>query len=118
MNFPTRLFFSALLSIGLLATQNIAFAQPPANKAIEKRHSYKPKEGVIPDKETAEKVAEAILSPIYGAKAIDAQKPFDTVLSKGVWRVTGYLSPELLGGVFEIEISKRNGQILHISHGK
>lgn len=86
-------------------------------------HSVIPKEGFVPDRETAIKIAEAVWTPIYGAEKISQEKPFVAELRNGVWIVSGTLpsAPPALtrkGGVATIEIAKRDGRILAVSHGK
>lgn len=86
-------------------------------------HSVIPKEGFVPDRETAIKIAEAVWTPIYGAEKISQEKPFVAELRSGVWIVSGTLPsapPGLTrkGGVATIEIAKRDGRILVVSHGK
>jgi len=79
---------------------------------------YIPKDGFVPDEETAKKIAEAVLYPIYG-KSIKNQKPFKvTLVENKIWVVEGTLSRNTLGGVFHIEIQKENCTILNVSHGK
>ena len=46
----------------------------------KKQNNYNPIEGVIPDSITAVKIAEIILSKIYGEKNIIAEKPFSALL--------------------------------------
>ena len=86
------------------------------------KHSYKPKEGYVPDTSTAIKIAEAVLVPIYGEKVINEEKPLKAVLKDDVWIVEGTLHcPEgerCLGGVAIIEISKDDCTILRVSHGE
>jgi hypothetical protein len=77
-----------------------------------------PEQGFVPDEKTAERIAEAVLIPIYGQQETDLEKPFKTKLSAGVWIVRGYIPPNILGGVFEIKIKKENGEILHLTHGR
>lgn len=90
--------------------------------SAQQRHSYKPETGYVPDAETAIKIAEAVLIPIYGEKVINEEKPLKAELKDDIWIVTGTLHcPEgrdCLGGVAEIEISKDDGRILRVSHGK
>jgi hypothetical protein len=38
--------------------------------------SYQPKNGFVPDAETAVKIAEAVLIPVYGEKHIMSERPF------------------------------------------
>ena len=78
----------------------------------------KPKAGYVPDAQTAVLVAEAILVPIYGAETIRGERPFRAALQGRVWLVTGTLPAGYVGGVAEIEISKDDGHVLRVSHGK
>jgi len=90
--------------------------------AEPEKYSYKPKDGYVPDAATAIKIAEAVLIPIYGEKRINGQKPLKAELQDGVWIVEGTLhcpSGQIcFGGVAVIEISKDDGKILRVSHGK
>ncbi len=81
-------------------------------------HSYKPKNGFIPDAKTATRVAEAVLSAIYGEEQVNSERPFTANLKGDVWSVTGSLPEGSEGGVAEVKLSKRTGQILSVSHGK
>src|SRR5689334_14607324 len=53
-----------------------------------------PKSGVIPDVDTAKKVAEAIWTALYGEQAVAVQKPFQAELKFNTWVVTGSADPE------------------------
>ncbi|OGX92293.1 hypothetical protein BEN49_16430 [Hymenobacter coccineus] len=57
--------------------------------------------------------------PIYG-KSIEEKKSFQVVLyDNEVWVVQGTLPKRYeLGGVAYIEINKKDGRILKITHGK
>ena len=80
--------------------------------------TYMPPDGYVPDAATAIKIAVAVWEPIYGRKEIQGQKPFRATLRKGVWTVTGSLPPGYVGGVAEADISKRDGRVLRVIHGK
>jgi len=84
----------------------------------EKNHSFKPKGGLVPDAVTAIRMAEIILMPIYGEEKIKSERPFKATLKDEIWTVEGTLPEGLLGGVAVIEISKEDGHILRVSHGK
>ena len=71
----------------------------------------------MPNETTAIKIAEAVWLPIYG-KDIYSKKPFVAKLKGKVWVVVGSLPSHMVGGVPLIEISKKTGEILRISHGK
>jgi ABC-type antimicrobial peptide transport system permease subunit len=74
-------------------------------------------EGYVQDPETAIKIAEAVWLDIYG-EDIYNEKPFDAVLENDVWTVRGTLPILALGGTAEIKISKQDGRILEVYHGK
>jgi len=92
------------------------------------KHTYKPEDGYVPDEETAIAIAVAVWNPIYGQEKIEKEKPYKATLSNGVWIVSGSLlqsqvksgaRPKIkLGGVAIAEISKSDGAILRVSHGK
>jgi hypothetical protein len=78
----------------------------------------KPKDGFVPTKEVAIKIAVAVWEPIFGADPIAAEKPYEARLSNGVWFVEGSLPPGSVGGVAEARISKEDGRILGVIHGQ
>ena len=72
----------------------------------------------MPNAATAKRIAEAVWLPIYG-KSVLNEKPFKARLTnEGVWVVEGSLPKDMLGGVAYIEISRRDGRILEVTHGK
>ena len=72
---------------------------------------------LVPNEETAIKVAEAIWLPIYG-DGIYEERPFKAELDNGIWIVEGSLPSGMMGGVLYIEIQKKDCKILKVSHGK
>jgi hypothetical protein len=91
--------------------------------------SYKPKSGFVPDSTTAIKIAEAVLAPVYGEKKIVAERPFSAELQGDVWIVTGTLhctdgqgnsvpTDYCHGGVATVRLSRIDGRILSMIHGK
>jgi NTF2 fold immunity protein of polymorphic toxin system component len=88
---------------------------------------YKPKAGYVPDSVTAVKIAEAVLIPVYGEKQVTSERPFHASLKDGVWFVDGTLhcpgppagrTDKCDGGVAMVQISKEDGRILTMGHGK
>ena len=75
-----------------------------------------PKNGFVPDENTAIKIAEAIWYPIYGDDIFD-ERPFKAELKDSIWVVRGTLNHDV-GGVAYIEIQKRDCRILKVAHGK
>jgi hypothetical protein len=56
--------------------------------------SVRPKDGFVPNAETAVKVGEAVLMPVYGEERIVGERPFNAVLQGDVWTVEGTLRLE------------------------
>jgi len=73
-----------------------------------------PKAGVVPDAETAKRIAEAVWLPLYGADVIAEQSPFEAELNHNVWIVIG--SRESQAGLF-VFILQQDGRILSIGRG-
>jgi NTF2 fold immunity protein of polymorphic toxin system component len=83
----------------------------------------KPKKEYVPDSDTAVKVAEAVLAPIYGQAKVESQEPFTAKLKDDVWTVSGTLlcasdqndrrrlSPSC-SGILEVLISKKDAHVL------
>jgi len=95
--------------------------------SVAKGQGYTPKEGFVPDKQTAVRIAEAVLIPVYGERQIESERPFEASLREGIWTVTGTLRcPDgkggvttlCLGGVAEVQISKSDARIVSMGHGK
>ena len=89
----------------------------PYKPPVDER-TYMPPAGYVPDASTAIKIAMAVWEPIYGREHIRRKKPFRAKLHNGIWSVRGSLPKGYLGGVPEAEISKRDGRILRVSHGR
>ena len=79
---------------------------------------YVPTNGFVPDGKTAIAIAIAVLTPIYGRAVIDEQMPFEATLLNETWVVVGSIKMGAVGGVAEVDISKRTGAILRVIHGK
>jgi len=74
--------------------------------------------GVVADKETAIRIAEAILSPVYGEKAIREQRPYQVTVKDGKWTVDGTASPGHVVGRFHVVILQSDGRVLEIGYGR
>jgi hypothetical protein len=83
--------------------------------------------GYVPDSETAIRIAESALVPVYGRKQIESERPFTAQLNDDVWTVWGSLHcPDGKGGITDIcfggvaraQISKKDGRILSMGHTK
>lgn len=72
--------------------------------------------GLVPTKETALKIAEAVLVPIYGVKIME-DKPYQIKFSAGFWTIDGTTPPKAVGGSFHIVIRQRDAQVVEIGCG-
>ena len=102
----------------LFFAQYNLYAQQQRNRIV----GYIPKNGFVPDKATALKIAIAVWLPIYG-NVIYKEQPFNAVLENEIWTVSGSLPKATfggvtLGGVAVIRIQKKDGKILIVTHGK
>ena len=79
----------------------------------------------VPDKQTAVRIAEAVLIPVYGEQQIASERPFKARLKGDVWTVEGTLHcPDGNGGVTTncdggtavVKISKIDGRIISMIH--
>jgi hypothetical protein len=86
----------------------------------------KPADGFVPNSETAVKIAEAVLIPVYGRNKIESEQPFSAALKGNTWTVDGTLycpdgkggrtTVHCKGGVAIVEIAKADGRILSMWH--
>jgi hypothetical protein len=112
MNRIATVFLLAVVGIAVVHSQ-----EPQESKEA----SVKPKDGFVPNAETAAKIGEAVLIPVYGEATIDRERPFIATRQGDVWRVTGTLNcgaPECAGGTAVVRISKTSGEILFMGHYK
>ena len=74
--------FSLLLMLALVA---------PGASIGNRRRSALPRDGVIPDEQTAVAVARAIFLPVYGEEEVSKFEPYHAQLAHGTWTVYGTL---------------------------
>jgi len=96
----------------------VAAADSPTENQQDARYSITPKNGFLPNSETAEGVAELILSSIYSRERILRQKPYQTSLRDGVWTVEGTRPANQLGGTFLIQLSQADARVIRVTHEK
>jgi hypothetical protein len=70
-----------------------------------------PGAGIVPDADTAKRIAESVWIPIYGEEKIASQQPLIAELKSNVWLVSG--SPESEPALFAF-ILQRDGRILSV----
>jgi hypothetical protein len=84
--------------------------------------SSPPTNGYIPDEATAIRVAEAVLTPIYGEKHVLSERPFRARLDGEFWIVEGSLPKPpkrgdvVVGGTMVAEINRKTGCIRAVYH--
>jgi hypothetical protein len=76
-----------------------------------------PKNGFVPDAQTAMKIAEAVWLPIYGER-IYAQRPYRVTKDGENWVVQGSLPPNVVGGTAVAVIAQKDGRIVNVFHPK
>jgi hypothetical protein len=103
---------ACIFTVGLFTAFSSA-----ANEDL-KPHSTTPKDGFVPNEQTAIQIAVAVWVPIYGKENIERQRPYKAWLKDGIWHVTGNLPQNTVGGVATAEIQKSDAKIVRISHGK
>jgi hypothetical protein len=84
--------------------------KPPGDTRVPFAH-----EGLVPDRETAIKIAEVVLFRLFGEDTITAQRPYTVKEEDFIWWINGNIPKEKLGFTFKIAISKQTGAILHLS---
>jgi len=113
------------LVLALIALCVASVAQSPKDsdefrynrRLVKTTHTSIPKNGFVPDKDTAIAIAYAVSVPVNGKKQMDAELPFRTELKDGVWMVLGTLHCESCeGGTLVVEIDRVSGRILHMTH--
>jgi len=114
-NIKIKYFLILTLIIISIFVSGKQYKKPVDNRKTQ--IGYIPKDGFIPDKATAIKVAEAVWLPIYGDK-VKNKKPYKIKLENGVWYIEGTLPQNCTGGVPYIEIQKKDGKVLKVMHGK
>lgn len=63
-------------------------------------------------------IIEPILFDIYGKDRIIDERPYEVYFVKNYWIISGYLPPNVLGGVFMAIMDARNCEIIRIEHGE
>jgi NTF2 fold immunity protein len=114
--------FLFAVSVGLVAGEEPPVPKLPhvaSGKLTDSGLDYKspgPKEGYVPDKETAIKIAEVILfrHPSAGEKTIVAQRPYVVTEDGSIWWVCGTLREGMLGSSFKIAISRQTAAVLYL----
>ena len=111
--------------IFILCFSQLTFAQVEWSNEIDtdiqRKMIVKTTDGFVPDAETAIKVAEAILTAIYGENVLNKTPFTASLVQEGtVWLVKGSLPQEgyFGGGIPYIKISKATGEILGVVHTK
>ena len=110
MKRKTTLVINAFILVAMLIGGSIIF--------YRQNRGHIPKQGFVPDKETAVRIATAILDAHYPDSKYKETPVLATYNILGYWHVVGTLPEDTLGGVPEIKIRKSDGRILYMNHGK
>ena len=99
---------AAALGFAILTTGALVTAQA--------RPSIEPKEGYVPNAETAVTIGVAVFHPIFGSASVNKDRPYKVSLADGIWTVRGTLPPGVAGGTAVAEIAKSDGRIIRVFH--
>lgn len=92
---------------------------PPSATGLSGEDRYPlPREGLVPDRETAIKIAEAVLFRLYGEDSIKGQRPYVVKEDDYIWWISGTLPKDSFGSVFNIAISKHTAAVLRLTLGE
>ena len=81
-------------------------------------HNAIGKDEIITNEKTAISIAEPLLFSVYGKENIIKQRPYKIGKVQNYWVVSGSLPKPQIGGVFEIIIDSKNGEIIRLTHGE
>jgi ATP-dependent Clp protease ATP-binding subunit ClpA len=96
--------------------EELARNEPMTNHAPILPHATLPETGVVPDEDTAKRVAEAVWLPLFGSSTIQSQQPLEVKITHDVWIVKGTPSTEGGPAIFAC-IYKKDGRILSVGRG-
>lgn len=118
----TRLIIAAVVLMRIVAAPTL-LGQTPARVLVPPKLSEDdryplPKEGLVPDRETAVKIAEAVLFRLYGEDSIKGQRPYAVKEDDYIWWISGTLPEDNFGQVFNIGISKHTAAVLRLTLGE
>lgn len=109
----------AILIVSQDARAGVTQTADEVNAWTKRGKGYIPRNGFIPDRTTATRVAEVLLAAVYGERQIAHERPFNVALvDSGVWLIWGALPKNSVGGTAVIKLSKRTGQVLYLAHGQ
>ena len=76
-------------------------------------------ECLVTKEETAVGIAESVLFESYGKDQIKDQRPYKvSIENDSFWHLEGTFWSIGFGGVFEIDISAKDGRVKYMTHGK
>jgi hypothetical protein len=76
-----------------LAALVLVVAVAPGFSRNAEKSSVRPQDGFVPNEQTAVKIGEAVLIPVYGEKQIDSERPFTAKFTRE--HLDRYGNPEL-----------------------
>ena len=80
---------------------------------------YNKSEGLIANDSMAVELSKLILFHIYGKEKIEKERPYQVRLfNDKVWYISGSMSKDDEGGIFNIALRKDDGRVLLIVHSK
>lgn len=81
-------------------------------------HNAIGKDELITDEKTTIYIVEPLLFSVYGKENIVKQRPYKIGKVQNYWVVSGSHPKLQIGGVFEIIVNSKNGEIIRLTHGE
>lgn len=114
----TKTLYLASLFLIMITCTTCSTEKIETVETIRENGNAIPVDGRVPNEETAIRIAEAVLLPIYGNEIYNS-KPFHAkLIGDSIWVVEGTLPEGHLGGVPYAAIQKKDGKVVKISHGQ
>ena len=114
----SKIIFSTLLILMAFTFTTCNTEKVTTVETIRENGSVIPVDGRVPNEETAIRIAEAVLLPIYGKRTYEF-RPFTVKLENdSIWNVESSIPRKALFGYYYVEIQKKDGKILRVGMRK
>ena len=114
----TKTLYLASLFLIMITCTTCSTEKIETVETIRENGNAIPVDGLVPNEETAIRIAEAVWLPIYGS-LIYGSRPFKArLVDDSIWVVEGTLPEGSVGGTPYAEIQRKDGKVLKVIHGK
>ena len=114
----TKTLYLASLFLIMITCTTCSTEKIETVETIRENGNVIPVDGRVPNEETAIRIAEAVLLPIYGKRTYEF-RPFTVKLENdSIWNVESSIPRKALFGYYYVEIQKKDGKILRVGMRK